>query len=509
VEGSGVTQAPGGAAASYDLVIVGGGINGTGIARDAAGRGLRVLLCEKGDLAAATSSSSSKLIHGGLRYLEQFEFRLVAESLAEREILLAIAPHLVWPIPFVMPHTAGLRPAWMIRVGLFLYDRLGGRMTLPRSRAIRLGADGLGAGLAPQYARGYVYADARVDDARLVVLNARSAADLGATVLVRTALVAGRRSGEDWELELRSDRGVERTVTARAVVNAAGPWVQSVLEGVLHESPRGRMRLVRGSHVVVPRLYEGEHAFLLQNDDGRIVFLIPFEGAFTLVGTTDVPFDHPEAPPRASAEEIEYLCRAANRYAARRIAPEDVAWSYSGVRPLYDDGTAAAAQVTRDYHLVVTEAGGRAPVLSIYGGKLTTYRRLAEHALEKLAPWFPNLGRPWTATAPLPGGDLGGASFAELVRAYRGRYPQLDAGWLERLLRRHGTCAAEILGDARTEADLGKAFGGGLYARELGYLVEHEWAGDADDVLWRRTKCGLHMTDAQRRRVADFLKVVA
>ena len=495
---------------SYDLAIVGGGINGAGIARDAAGRGLRVLLCEKGDLAAATSACSSKLIHGGLRYLEQYEFRLVAESLAEREILLRIAPHLVWPIQFVMPHTAGLRPAWMIRVGLFLYDRLGGRMTLPRSRAIQLGASGLGAGLAPNYRRGYVYADARVDDARLVVLNARAAADLGAAVLTRTELTAGRRTGEEWVLTLKdAERGVERTVTARAVVNAAGPWVQWVLEGVLHDPPRGRMRLVGGSHVVVPRRYDGEHAFILQNDDGRVVFLIPFEGAFTLVGTTDVPHHNPDAPPRAPHDEVEYLCRAANRYLARPIAPADVVWSYSGVRPLYDDGTAAASQVTRDYHLIVTDAGGQAPVLSIYGGKLTTYRRLAEHALEKLAPWFPQQGRAWTAKAPLPGGDFGGESFAELVRAYRGRYPQLDAAWLERLLRRHGTLAAAILGDARTEADLGKAFGGGLYACELAYLVEREWAGDAEDVLWRRTKCGLHMTDGQRRRVADFLKVVA
>jgi glycerol-3-phosphate dehydrogenase len=269
------------------------------------------------------------------------------------------------------------------------------------------------------------------------------------------------------------------------------------------------MRLVGGSHIVVPRCYDGEHAFILQNDDGRVVFLIPFEGPFTLVGTTDVPHHNPDAPPRAPPDEVEYLCRAANRYLARPIAPAEVVWSYSGVRPLYDDGTAAASQVTRDYHLIVTEADGRAPVLSIYGGKLTTYRRLAEHAVEKLAPWFPHQGRAWTATAPLPGGDLGGETFAELVRAYRARYPQLDAAWLERLLRRHGTRAAEILGDARVEADLGKSFGGGLYARELAYLVEREWALDAEDILWRRTKCGLHMTEGQRRRVADFLKVVA
>jgi len=494
----------------YDLVVVGGGINGAGIARDAAGRGLRVLLCEKDDLGAATSSLSSKLIHGGLRYLEQYEFRLVAESLAEREVLLRIAPHLVWPIPFVMPHTAGQRPGWLIRLGLFLYDRLGGRVTLPRSRAIRLGAGGVGAGLAPQYTHGYRYADARVDDARLVTVNARAAADLGATVLTRTALVAGRRSGDDWVLTLRgASRGAEQSVTARAVANAAGPWVQSVLERTMGEQPRGRMRLVKGSHIVVPRAYDGDHAFILQNDDGRVVFLIPFEGAFTLVGTTEAPHDDPDAPPRPSPEEIAYLCRAADRYLARPIAPADIVWSYSGVRPLYDDGAAAASEVTRDYHLVVTEADGRAPLLSVYGGKITTYRRLAEEALEKLAPWFPGLGRAWTATAPLPGGDLGGASFGELGEAYRARYPKLDPGWLGRLLRRHGTCSAEILGDAREIADLGKAFGGGLYARELDHLVQREWAREADDVLWRRTKCGLHMTEIERRRVADFMKVLA
>jgi glycerol-3-phosphate dehydrogenase len=496
-------------AGGYDLLIIGGGINGAGIARDAAGRGLKVMLCEQGDLAAATSSSSSKLIHGGLRYLEQFEFRLVGESLAEREVLLSIAPHLVWPVQFVMPHTAGLRPAWMIRLGLFLYDRLGGRMSFARSRAIRLDAGGVGTGLAPRFTHGYAYSDARVDDARLVVLNARAAADLGATVLTHTRVVAGKRQGEGWRLTLRAMRdGGERPVFARVVVNAAGPWVQEVLARVLREPEKGRLRLVKGSHIVVPRRYDGEHAFILQNDDARVVFVLPFERAFTLIGTTDVPHPNPDSVPAASSAEIDYLCRAANRYLARAIAPSDVVWSYSGVRPLYDDGAATASEVTRDYHLVVTDAGGRAPLLSIYGGKLTTYRRVAELALEKLARWFPKLGRAWTATEPLPGGDFGGCAFADLVESYARRYSRFPRDWLEPFLRRHGTIAADILGDARTAADLGEHFGGGLYERELTHLVAREWARDAGDVLWRRTKSGLQMSASERARLDERMAAV-
>jgi len=496
-------------AGGYDLLIIGGGINGAGIARDAAGRGLKVVLCEQGDLAAATSSSSSKLIHGGLRYLEQFEFRLVGESLAEREVLLRIAPHLVWPVQFVMPHVTGQRPAWMIRLGLFLYDRLGGRMSFAPSRAIRLGARALGSGLAPRFAHGYSYSDARVDDARLVVLNARAAADFGATVLTRTRVVAGKRQGEGWRLTLRAIReGGERTVLARAVVNAAGPWVQEVIGRVLQEPEKGRLRLVKGSHIVVPRRYDGEHAFILQNDDARVVFVVPFERTFTLIGTTDVSHPSPDSVPAASSAEIEYLCRAANRYLARAIAPADVVWSYSGVRPLYDDGAATASEVTRDYHLVVTDAGGRAPLLSIYGGKLTTYRRLAEQALEKLAPWLPRLGRAWTASAPLPGGDFGGCTFAQLAEAYARRYPRLPRDWLEPFLRRHGTIAADILGDTRTVAELGEHFGGGLYERELRHLVAREWACDTEDVLWRRTKCGLQMSASELARLEERMAAV-
>jgi glycerol-3-phosphate dehydrogenase len=489
----------------FDLAVVGGGINGAGIARDAAGRGLKVVLVEQGDLGGATSSASTKLIHGGLRYLEQFEFRLVAEALAEREVLLRIAPHVVWPLEFVLPHEPHLRPRWMIRAGLFLYDRLGGRTTLARSRGVALRPDGYGAGLKAQFRRGFAYADCWVDDARLVVLNARGAAEKGARILTRTRCVGGRRDGERWRLRLEV-AGMSAEVEARALVNAAGPWVRSLLDRELRVRTPGAVRLVKGSHIVVPRLHDRAHAYILQNPDQRVVFMIPYEGRFTEIGTTDVVVADPDEPPRISRDETDYLCAAASRYASRAVTPADVAWSWSGVRPLYDDGSADPSDITRDYHFVLDEDGP--PLLSIFGGKLTTYRKLAEAALERLARWFPD-GRRWTASAPLPGGDFGGSSFAEVAAAYRARYPQLDEHWLERLLRRHGLCVAEILGDARETADLGEAFGGGLYARELDFLVEREWAREPDDVLWRRTKCGLHMTAAERARVAERLHVPA
>ncbi len=485
----------------FDLAIVGGGINGAGIARDAAGRGLKVVLVEQGDLGGATSSASTKLIHGGLRYLERFEFRLVAEALAEREVLLRIAPHVVWPLEFVLPHEPHLRPRWMIRAGLFFYDRLGGRTSLARSRGVRLRADGYGAGLKPEFRRGFAYADCWVDDARLVVLNARGAADRGARILPRTRCTGGRRDGDRWRLRIQA-AGVTTEIEARVLVNAAGPWVRSLLDRELRVRTPGAVRLVKGSHIVVPRLHDRDHAYILQNPDSRVVFMIPYEERFTEIGTTDVVVADPDEPPRISRDETEYLCAAASRYGSQPVAPADVIWSWSGVRPLYDDGSADPSDITRDYHFVLDENGP--PLLSVFGGKLTTYRKLAERALERLERWFPGR-RPWTATAPLPGGDFGGTSFADVAAAYRARYPRLDPRWLERLLRRHGLCAAEILGDAREPGDLGEAFGGGLVGRELAYLVEREWVREADDALWRRTKCGLHMTAAERARVADFL----
>jgi glycerol-3-phosphate dehydrogenase len=489
----------------FDLAVVGGGINGAGIARDAAGRGLKVVLVEQGDLGGATSSASTKLIHGGLRYLEQFEFRLVAEALAEREVLLHVAPHVVAPLEFVLPHEPHLRPRWMIRTGLFLYDRLGGRSSLARSRGVRLRGDGYGAGLKPQFERGFVYADCWVDDARLVVLNARGAAEQGARILPRTRCVGGRRDGDRWRLKV-SAAGAAAEIEARVLVNAGGPWVRSVLDRELRVRTPGAVRLVKGSHIVVPRLHERAHAYILQNPDKRVVFMIPYEERFTEIGTTDVVVADPDEPPRISRDETEYLCAAASRYASRVVTPADVVWSWSGVRPLYDDGSADPSDITRDYHFVVDTDGP--PLLSIFGGKLTTYRKLAEHALDRLEHWLPG-GQPWTARAPLPGGDFGGASFADVLAAYRARYPNLDAHWLERLLRRHGLCAAEILGDVRAPADLGESFGGGLYERELAYFLEREWAREPDDVLWRRTKCGLHMTPAERERVAERLRAVA
>ncbi|MFN7086464.1 MAG: glycerol-3-phosphate dehydrogenase [Burkholderiales bacterium] len=490
-----------------DLLVVGGGINGAGIARDAAGRGLKVLLCEKDDLGAATSSASSKLIHGGLRYLEQFEFRLVAEALAEREILLRCAPHLVQPMRFVMPHVPQLRPAWLIRAGLFLYDWLARRQTLPGSRGIDLRRAPYGAGLKPGFARGFVYSDCRVDDARLVVANVRAAARRGAVVLTRTACIAAHRdNGGGWQATLHDAAGNHIAVAARALVNATGPWARNFLVDALRERPAFDLKLVKGSHIVVPRLYEGEHAFILQNDDRRVVFACPYEKNYTLIGTTDVELRGEPRACQASGEEVAYLCRAANRYFAQQLTESDVVWSYCGVRPLFDDGTANPSAVTRDYVLQLDAKAAAAPLLSIIGGKITTYRRLAERALEKLAPWFPRLPGAWTAAAALPGGELGAADLGAFADGrLKSDYPWLPEGARRALARRHGANAYEVLGGARSPADLGEYFGAGLYAREIDYLLAHEWALAAEDVLWRRTKCGLHLAPAQIRAVARYV----
>ena len=478
----------------YDLLVIGGGINGAGIARDAAGRGLATLLVEQGDLAGATSSASSKLIHGGLRYLEQFEFRLVAEALAEREILLRIAGHLAWPLHFVIPHVPELRPRWMIRIGLFLYDHLARRSMLPASQAVRLDASPYAAGLQPRLKYGFVYADCRVDDARLVVANALDAQRRGARVMVRTECMSARRDGALWRARLSN--GEE--VSARAIVNAAGPWVKRVLNERLGQPSRDAVRLVKGSHIVLPRLYEGEHAFIVQNDDRRVVFIIPFEDRFTLIGTTDVPVNAMDAP-EPTDDEVRYLCAAASRYLARPIDPGELVWRYAGVRPLYDDGSADPSSITRDYTLRLDHAHEGAPVLSVFGGKITTYRRLAEQALKKLVPYFPGMKQPWTADAALPGSEF--ASRAAAQQAVFARYRALPEPLVRAVFRRHGSETPSVLGDGR----LGEDYGGGLTERELRYILEHEWARSADDVLWRRTKCGLHMSAAQRRRVAEVI----
>jgi glycerol-3-phosphate dehydrogenase len=478
-----------------DLLVIGGGINGAGIARDAAGRGLSVTLVEKADLAAATSSASSKLIHGGLRYLEQYEFRLVAEALAEREVLLRVAGHLAWPTQFVMPHVPELRPRWIIRTGLFLYDHLTRRSLLPASRAVRLDRPPYASGLRPDLKHGFVYSDCRVDDARLVVTNALDAAARGARVLVRTACLSARREQGAWRAQLSNGESLR----ARAIVNAAGPWVKQVLNERLGQPSADEVRLVKGSHVVLPRLYDGEHAFILQNDDRRVVFMIPFEERFTLLGTTDVPLDGDAANAEASPAEVDYLCRAAGRYLAQPPRPSQVLWRFAGVRPLYDDGSADPSAVTRDYTLRLDGHPGAAPVLSVFGGKITTFRRLAEQALHKLAPYFPGMKGAWTAGTPLPGSD-----FTSRERAQHDlfeRFPALPKEVLRQVFRRHGTRAGQILGDG----DVGEHYGAGLTERELRYFATHEWAHSVEDVLWRRTKAGLHLDERQRARVAQAM----
>jgi glycerol-3-phosphate dehydrogenase len=493
------------AAPPHDLAIVGGGINGVGIARDAAGRGLKTLLVERDDLGSHTSSASTKLIHGGLRYLEYYEFRLVAEALAEREVLLRAAPHIIGPLQFVLPHEPHLRPAWMIRIGLFFYDHLGGRKTLRSSFRVRLHRSKWGAGLKSHFHRGFVYSDARVDDARLVVLNAMAAKELGADIRTRTRLVAARREKGLWRLTLADPRGATSEERARGLVNAAGPWVKRVLDDVGTVPIKAEVRHVKGSHIVVPRVHAEDHAYILQNSDHRIVFIIPYESDFSLIGTTDIAVDDFEAPVIAD-DEMQYLCGIANTYLARPIAATDVVWTYSGVRPLYDDGSANPSAVTRDFVLKLdADAEGSAPLLSIFGGKITTYRRLAESALAELAPFFPHMKGSWTRAKPLPGGDMPRGRLAAYARDLAARYPALSTELRTALLHRHGTRTPRILGQAGTEQDLGTHFGHTLYAAEVDYLVAHEWARDAEDVLWRRTKCGLHLTPAQRSALAAYL----
>ncbi|GLS44811.1 glycerol-3-phosphate dehydrogenase [Methylobacterium brachythecii] len=492
---------------AYDLLVIGGGINGAGIARDAAGRGLKVLLCERGDLAEFTSSSSTKLIHGGLRYLEYYEFRLVREALAERERLLRLAPHIIWPLRFVLPRDEGLRPAWMLRIGLFLYDHLARLRTLPGSASVRLRTSPLGKPLQERLNKGFVYSDCWVEDSRLVVLNAMDAQLRGAEIRTRTGVASARREGDAWVAELHDERsGAAETVRAKAVVNAAGPWVSETLGETLGINSRAAVRLIKGSHIVVRRLFEGEQAYILQQPDQRIVFAIPYERDFTLIGTTDVPYEREPGAVTISPEETAYLCDCINRSFAKSIGPEDVVWSYSGVRPLYDDAAANASAVTRDYVLDVSDQNGSLPVLSVFGGKITTYRRLAEHAIEKLEDYFPGLKPAWTGAAALPGGDMPGADFDAFLDALKAEAPFLPAETARRLSRAYGTRTRDIVRNARSLADLGEAFDGGLTAREVDYLRDQEWAITAHDILWRRSKLGLHTSAESETRLQAYIE---
>ncbi len=493
----------------YDLVVVGGGINGAGIARDAAGRGLSVLLVERDDLASHTSSWSSKLIHGGLRYLEHYEFRLVREALIEREVLLAAAPHIIWPLTFVLPHSPEQRPAWLIRLGLFLYDHLGGRKVLPGSAAVDLAAPGpYGDPLQDWVTKGFTYSDCWVMDSRLVVLNAIDARERGATVLTRTACTRARREGDQWVVELEDTAtGERRQVAGRALVNAAGPWVSRLLKEALdQDTTRKRVRLIKGSHIIVPRLHDGAHPYILQNTDKRIVFVIPFEGDYSLIGTTDVEYDGDPRSVAITPAEIDYLCAVVNRYFRRQVGAADIVWSYAGVRPLFDDASGDASAVTRDYVFDLDGGGDEAPLLSIFGGKITTYRKLAEHAMDRLAPLLGAAAGPWTATAPLPGGDLPGADFAGFLAALEARHPWLPGPLATRLARAYGSRVELIVAGRQGLNDLGQNLGGDLYEAELDYLVTHEWALTAEDVLWRRSKLGLHLDEAARTRVQAWCR---
>lgn len=491
----------------FDIAIIGGGVNGCGIARDAAGRGLSVYLCEQADLAGATSSASTKLIHGGLRYLEYYEFRLVREALIERETLLRAAPHIIWPLRFVLPHHNGLRPGWMIRLGLFLYDHLGGREILPGTRQLDLTADPLGGPLKEQFTKGFEYSDCWVEDSRLVVLNAMDARERGAVVETRTRLRGAERQGDRWLVTLEdTDTGATRQIRARSLVNAAGPWVAEVLSNRLRMNSPAKVRMVKGSHVIVPRLYDHDRAYIFQNPDKRIIFAIPYETDFTLLGTTDEDFQGDPAEVHIADSEVEYLVRAAGAYFRKDIRRDDIVHTYSGVRPLYDDGASEARAATRDYVIEVDGEEGPAPLVSVFGGKITTYRKLAEAVMEKLAAGFPEMGRPWTANAPLPGGNFAVTAVDAQVEKLRAAHPYLDARTARRLIRAYGTLATRMLGGATRVEDLGEDFGAGLTAREVAWLMDEEWAVTADDVLWRRGKLGLRLTPAQRDRLEDWMQ---
>lgn len=497
-----------GASQIHDIFVIGGGINGCGIARDAVGRGYSVFLAEMNDLASGTSSGSTKLIHGGLRYLEFYEFRLVREALMEREVLWRNAPHIIWPMRFVLPYfSGGPRPAWMLRLGLFLYDHIGGRKLLPATRTLDMRRDPAGKPLKPLFSKAFEYSDGWVNDARLVALNARDAADRGAVVRTRAKVVGARHEDDCWTVVVEDQfSGRREEVRARLLVNAAGPWVDRVLSAAIGLRDVHNVRLVQGSHIVVRRKFDDPHAYFFQNRDGRIIFAIPYEEDFTLIGTTDRDYAGDLEDVKISDAEIDYLCAAASDYFIEPVRRADIVWTYSAVRPLYDDGASKAQEATRDYVLKADEGGGHPPLVSAFGGKITTYRRLAESMMDRIEGILGRRGPAWTASAPLPGGDFPATGFEAEVGLLKTDFPFLEPRLARRLVRLYGTRARTLLGQARSRADLGRDFGGDLYEAEVRYLMQHEWAMTAEDILWRRTKRGLHLVPEQVEALGQFMQ---
>lgn len=491
----------------FDIFVIGGGVNGCGIARDAAGRGYSVYLAEMDDLASGTSSAATKLIHGGVRYLEHYEFRLVRESLEERETLWAMAPHIIWPLRFILPHYKGLRPKWMLRAGLFLYDYIGGRKKLPATKTLNLRKDVAGAPLRANFGTAFEYSDCWVNDARLVVLTARDAADKGAVISTRTKVTGARREGDVWAvdvLHLHTDE--TETIHTRMLINAAGPWVDGVLGTIAGRREDHNVRLVKGSHVVVHKLFDHDRCYIFQNADGRIIFAIPYEQDFTLIGTTDQDYEGDPSNVAISSEELTYLCNVASEYFRVPVERSQVVWAYSGVRPLYDDGVSKAQEATRDYVLKLDENAGEAPLLNVFGGKLTTFRRLSEEVLEWVEKAIGAKGAPWTAGSTLPGGDFAAADFEYELRRLTDDYPFLAPAHARRLMRLYGTRARDLLGDAQSLVGLGENFGADLTAREIDYLINVEWAQTVEDILWRRTKLGLRLSERDVRALERYLE---
>ncbi len=490
----------------FDVFVIGGGINGVGVARDAVGRGFSVCLCEANDFASGTSSASSKLIHGGLRYLEYYKFRLVREALKEREVLLNMAPHIISPMRFVLPHSKGMRPQWFLRLGLFVYDHLGHRKILPGTRKVNLSTDVSGGALKPSFQSGFEYSDCWVDDARLVVLNAMDAANKGADMNVRTRVESAVREEGIWHIGAKNSltgEVVERK--ARVLVNAAGPWVDEVLSTALSVKKPKNVRLVRGSHIVVNKVFEHDKSYIFQNADGRIIFAIPYEKNYTLIGTTDKDHGEKVGSVKIDPQELQYLCDSASEYFDKPIVESDVVWSYSGVRPLYDDGASEAQEATRDY-VVETETEEKSPLINIFGGKITTYRRLSETILQHVEAFLGQRGPAWTARSQLPGGNFAVGKLPDLIKQLQTRYPFLEKREAQRFARSYGTLSKQLLGEAKSLADLGKHFGAGLYQAEIEYLVANEWATTAQDILFRRTKLGVGLPQDVANEIDSFLE---